>query len=139
MLKGVSEGDRAFVGRDAIRRELTGRTSRWATVGLVVDWQHWDRLHRDAGLLPPKDEHPLPYESMLYDGEVGGAQVGYTTSLMYSPVLQRHIALARVTPDHAAPGSEVHLELALDHRTTRVTARTARLPLYNPARKTARP
>ena len=23
----------------------------------------WDRLHRDAGLLPTKDEHPLPYES----------------------------------------------------------------------------
>jgi aminomethyltransferase len=139
MLRGVLDGDRAFVGRDAIRRELAGRTSRWATVGLVVDWAHWDRLHRDAGLLPPKDEHPLPYESMLYDAPTGGAQVGYTTSFMFSPVLQRHIGLARVRPDLATPGSEVHLELAIHHQNTTVAARTAKLPLFNPARKTGRP
>ena len=137
MLRGVREDDRAFVGRDAIRRELTEGTSRWATVGIVVDWAHWDRLHRDAGLLPPKDEHPLPYESMLYDG--AGAQVGYATSFMYSPVLQRHIGLARVRPALAAPGTEVHLELAIQHHNTTVAATTAKLPLFNPARKTARP
>ena len=32
--------------------------SRWATVGIVADWQDWDRLYRDAGLLPEKNEHP---------------------------------------------------------------------------------
>ena len=138
MLRGVGDGDRAFVGRDALRRELVDGTSRWATVGVVVDWEQWDRLHRDAGLPPAKDEHALPYESMLYD-EPGGTQVGYVTSLMYSPVLQRHIGLARVRPTLAAPGSEVHLELALNHRTTTVPARTARLPLFDPARRTARP
>jgi aminomethyltransferase len=139
MLRSVADDERPFVGRAAIRRELADRTSRWATVGVVVDWQHWARLHREAGLLPPKDEHPPPYESMLYDAPAGGSQVGYATSTMYSPVLQRHIGLARVTPDLAAPGSEVHLELVIHHHTTRVSARTARLPLFNPARKTARP
>ena len=66
MLRGIDD-DRAFVGRDAIRRELAEGTSRWSSVGIVADWQHWDRLYREAGLLPPKDEHPLSYESMLYD------------------------------------------------------------------------
>jgi aminomethyltransferase len=136
MLRGVLDDDRAFVGRDAIRRELTAKSSRWTTVGLVVDWEHWDRLHRDVGLLPTKDEHPLPYESMLYDGQ--GTQVGYATAFMYSPVLQRHIGMARVRPDHAAPGTEVHLELAILHHNTTVRARTAKLPLFNPPRKTAR-
>src|SRR3954463_3660998 len=51
MLKGVLEDARRYVGRDAIRRELRDGTSRWSSVGLVVDWLHWDRLHRDAGLL----------------------------------------------------------------------------------------
>lgn len=139
MLRRAQESHRAFVGRDAIRRELRGHTSRWATVGLVVDWAHWDRLHRDAGLLPPKDEHPLPYESMLFDAATGGSQVGYTTSSMYSPMLQRHIGLARVRPDLAEPGTEVYLELAISHHNTTVSARTATLPLFNPARKTARP
>jgi aminomethyltransferase len=137
MLRGIQDTDRAFLGRDAIRRELADGTSRWATTGIVVDWQHWDRLHREAGLLPPKDEHPLPYESMLYDA--GGAQAGYATSFLYSPVLQRHVGMARVRPDLAAPGSEVLLELALQHRNTTVAARTTKLPLFNPARKTARP
>jgi aminomethyltransferase len=54
-------------------------------------------------------------------------------------VLQRHIGLARVRPDLAAPGTEVHMELALNHSNTTVLARTARLPLFNPARKTATP
>jgi aminomethyltransferase len=68
----------------------------------------------------------------------GGSQVGYVTSFVYSPVLQRHIGLARVRPDHAAPGTEVHLEIALNHANTTVLAHTAKLPLFNPARKTAR-
>lgn len=136
MLRKVLTDGRPFIGRDALRRELTEGTSRWATTGLVVDWQHWARLHREAGVLPPKDEHPLPYESMLYDE--AGTQVGYTTSLMFSPVLQRHIGLARVRPDVAAPGSEVRLELAIQHHNTTVAAHTARLPLYDPARRTAR-
>jgi len=138
MLRGVRQGERRFVGSSAIRRELVDQTSRWASVGIVVDWADWDRLHRDAGLLPPKDEHPLSYESLLYDAATGGSQVGYTTSFAYSPVLQRHIGLARVRPDLAEAGSPVHLELAISHHNTRVAAHTAKLPLFNPARKTAR-
>ena len=136
MLRTVPTDSRPFIGRDALRREHDEGTSRWATTGLVVDWEQWARLHREAGVLPPKDEHPLPYESMLYDA--AGTQVGYTTSLMFSPVLQRHIGLARVRPDLAAPGSEVRLELAIQHRNTTVAAHTARLPLFDPARRTAR-
>ena len=145
MLRGVAEDDRAFVGGAAIRRELATKSSRWASVGIVVDWMAWDTLHREAGLLPPKDEHPLSYESVLHDrpttagAKEGQSQVGYVTSFMYSPVLQKHIGLARVRPDLAAPGSEVHMELALNHSNTTVLARTARLPLFNPARKAAKP
>lgn len=135
MLRGVRDGDRAFVGREAIRRELADGTSRWVTVGVVVDWQAWDRQHREAGLLPPKDERPLPHEAMLYDGS--GDRAGHVTSLVYSPVLQRHIGLAKVLPALAAPGSEVHLEHTIHHRNTTVRAQVAALPLFNPARKTA--
>ena len=133
MLKGIDDG-RAFVGATAIRRELAEGTSRWATVGIVADWQDWDRLYRDAGLLPPKDEHPLPYESALYDDQ--RHQIGYATSNMYSPVLQRHIGLARVQPSYAQPGTELRLELAVNHVNTTVAVRTNRLPHFNPARKT---
>jgi aminomethyltransferase len=132
MLKGLEDG-RAFMGGQAIRHELANGTSRWATVGIVADWQDWDRLYRDAGLLPPKDEHPLPYESVLYDEHRD--QVGYATSFMYSPVLQRHIGLARARPDMAKSGTPLGMELAINHQNTTVKATTCRLPHFNPARK----
>ena len=141
MLRGVRDGDRAFVGGESIRRELLDRTSRWASVGFVVDWQEWTRLHRDAGLLPAKNERPLPYESVVYDAGKT-EQVGYATSFMYSPVLQRHVGLARVRPDLAptkdTPGSAVRLEISLQHHTTTVGATTTRSAHFDPPRKTAK-
>jgi aminomethyltransferase len=135
MLRGIDAADRPFIGRAALRKELADKTSRWLTVGLSVDWQQFDRLHTEAGLLTPKDETPLSYESMLYDDE--GERIGYATGLMYSPMLQRHIAMARVRPDLASPGSRVNLEITIDHRYRTVAADVARLPLFNPTRKTA--
>jgi aminomethyltransferase len=137
MLKGVRDRTRRFVGSEAIRRELVDGTSRWTTTGIVVDWADWDRLHRDAGELPTKDEQPLGWESWLRDDT--GAQVGYVTSFLYSPILQRHIGLARVPPALAEPGTGLRMETMLHHTTTTVAASTAPLPFFNPARKTAKP
>jgi len=146
MLRGIDDDDRPFIGRAALRRERANHTSRWSTVGLVVDWQDYDRLYREAGLIPPKDETPQEGQSMLYAGAEGGdwpergggpgGRIGFTTSLMYSPVLQRHIAIARVRPDLATAGTRVDLELTIDHEYRTVAARVARLPLFNPERKT---
>lgn len=135
MLKGLDDDTRPFIGRDAIRRELADDTSRWASIALVVDWQAYDMLYRDAGLIPPKDETPLDWESMLYDD--GGNRIGYATGLMYSPMLQRHIALARVRPEHGAVGSQVNVELTVNHEYLSVAAEVARPPLFKPERKTA--
>jgi aminomethyltransferase len=103
--------------------------------GLVVDWQEYDALYTEAGLIPPKDHVPATEEFMLYDAD--SQRVGYATSFMYSPMLQRHIAIARVRPDLATPGTRVDLEVTVNHRYRRVGARVARMPLYNPAHKTA--
>ncbi len=135
MVRGLAGDDRAFVGRRAIERELADGTSRWRLTGLVLDWAEYDRIYNEAGLIPPKDHTPVLGEMFLYDDE--DRQVGYTTSYMYSPVLQRHIALARVRPPLAAPGTPVRLEIDVNHRYEYIPAQTARLPLYNPPRKTA--
>ena len=73
----------------------------------------------------------------MYDDN--GKQVGYATAFMYSPVLQRHIGMARVRPKYAPIGSEVHVEMTINHHNTTVLARTAKMPLFNPERKTATP
>ena len=139
MLKGVRDRSRRFVGSEAIRRELLDETSRWAATGIVVDWAEWDRLHRDAGELPTKDEQALGWEQGLRtDPDGSGEQVGYVTSFCYSPVLQRHIGIARVRPGLAAPGTVLHMETTLHHSTHMVAVSTAPLPFFNPARKTAK-
>ncbi|MDP9463625.1 MAG: aminomethyltransferase family protein [Actinomycetota bacterium] len=135
MFRDLATSTRRFIGRAALERELADKTSRWKMVGLVIDWRDWDRHYGDAGLIPPKDETPVIYEMMLYDGE--GNRVGYTTSFMYSPMLQRHIAMARVQPELAAAGSRVNLEITINHRYHTVAAVVARPPLFNPPRKTA--
>jgi aminomethyltransferase len=135
MLRDLAGDDRAFIGRRAIERELADGTSRWRMTGLVLDWQDYDRIYNAAGLIPPKDHTPVQDELFVYDDDI--RQVGYATSFMYSPMLQRHIAMARVRPDLARPGSSVRLEVDVNHHYEYVRATTARMPLFNPARKTA--
>ena len=135
MVRGLAGDDRAFIGRRAIERELAEGTSRWRLTGLMLDWAEYDRIYTQAGLIPPKDHTPIQGEMFLYDAE--DRQVGYTTSFMYSPILQRHIAIARVRPPLAAAGTKVRLEIDVNHRYEYIPAQTARLPLYNPTRKTA--
>jgi aminomethyltransferase len=132
---GHGGNGRAFVGRDAIKRELRDRTSRWQLTGLVVDWKDYDRIYDEAGLIPPKDHNPIQEEYYVYDAELN--QLGYATSQMYSPMLQRHIALARVPLDRVAEGSHVKLEAGVRHRYEYFDATTSKLPLFNPQRRTA--
>jgi len=135
MLRNLEADDREFIGRDAIARELRDGTSRWRLGGLIVDWRDYDRIYDEAGLIPPKDHTPIQDEYYVYDDDLN--QLGYATSQMYSPMLQRHIALARVPLDRSTPGSRVKLELAVSHRYEYFDAEVARLPLFNPARRTA--
>jgi aminomethyltransferase len=135
MFKGLSSDDRAFIGRRALERELADKTSRWKMAGLIVDWRDYDRVYNEAGLIPPKDHAPVVEDWMVYDDDY--KRVGYATSFMYSPMLQRHIAIARIRPDLAKVGTKVNLEFTVDHHYEQVAAHVARLPLYNPDRKTA--
>ena len=103
--------------------------------GLVVDWEDYERVYTTAGLIPPKEHAPVHEDWMVYDDE--RQRVGYATSFMYSPILQRHIALARVRPDLAKAGTRVFLEFTVDHHYQQVAAHVARTPLFNPERKMA--
>jgi aminomethyltransferase len=136
MVRDLAADDRAFIGRRALERELRDGTSRWKLTGLVLDWRDYDRHFDDAGLIAPKDHTPIQDEYYVY-GDEGVTQIGYATSLMYSPMLQRHIALARVPLDRTKPGSTVKLELPVNHRYEYFDAAVTRLPLYNPDRRTA--
>ncbi|MDW3215156.1 MAG: aminomethyltransferase family protein [Ilumatobacteraceae bacterium] len=134
MLKGIDDDTRPFVGRNAIRRERADGTSRWKMMGLLVDPYDHAAKYTAADMVPPKDHTPVHEDMMVYDD--AAQRVGYATSFMYSPMLQRHIALARIRPDLAKTGTRVNLEFTINHRYVQVGAEVARTPLFNPPRKT---
>jgi aminomethyltransferase len=135
MLRDLASDDRHFIGRKAIEREIKERSSRWKTVGVMVDWEHWASTHNDRGLVTPKDHTPEHGGMMLYDDKI--ERIGWTPSFVYSPILQSHIGIARLRPEHAVPGTRVGLEVTIDHRYEVVDSFVTRLPFYNPPRKTA--
>lgn len=137
MLTGLDDDSRPFIGRRALIAERSTGASRWRMMGLLVDPFDYQRKFTEADMIPPKDHVPVYGDMMVYDDEV--KRVGYATSFMYSPVLQRHIALARVRPDLAVTGTRVNLEFTINHRYVQVAADVVRNPVFRPARRSALP
>jgi aminomethyltransferase len=97
--------DREFVGRSAIvaakkNSELPVR------VGLMLEGKRPAREHCDI--------------------LVGGSKVGVVTSGTFSPTLERSIAMAYISPAHAAVGTKVDIDI----RGKTTTAEVVGLPFY---------
>ena len=137
LLRTIEDPTRPFVGRQAILAERAGRTSRWKTVGISVDWRAYDELFYSADLIPPKDEAAAGWETMLYDAE--GERAGYATSYVYSPMLQTHIGIARVRPELAELGTTLQVEQTVNHVYTTTPASVVPTPFFAPERKTSMP
>jgi aminomethyltransferase len=122
-----------FIGQAALREEAK-RGPRRQIVGLDVDWTDVERLHDAVGLPPgiPAVASRVPVP--VYRE---GVQVGHTTSTTWSPTLKKLIALAQVRSDCAGVGTELEMELTVDHERKQARARVAKLPFFNPPRKTA--
>jgi aminomethyltransferase len=122
-----------FVGREALVAEAA-RGPEWQFVGVEVDWDSLERLYADVGLAPRLPTMAWRVSVPLYDG---GEQVGYATSGSWSPLLKKYIALAHVTSKYASPGTELDMEITVEHHRERARATIASLPFFNPERKRA--
>lgn len=122
-----------FVGRSALRAEHRNGPPR-RIVGLVIDWEAFERLHEQAGLPP---QVPAAASRVAVPVCKSGAQIGKATSTTWSPVLKQLIALATVSADAAAAGTQVEYEVTVDARRERAPATVVQTPFFNPPRKTA--
>ncbi len=132
---------RPYVGAAAIARERELGASRWKTVGIQADPGAYETLFNSRGLIAPKQGVYVDSSQSLYDrdfnADSGGQYLGYVTSFMFSPLLKRHIGIAKVPLDRANVGSEVYLERTVLHRPAYVKCHVTSMPMYNPDRKTA--
>jgi len=122
-----------YNGRRALREEKA-RGSLWAFVGIDVAWTSLEELYAQRGLPPHlpavawRGSQPL-----LRDGK----QVGYATSGCWSPLLKKYLALAHVQAPHFADGTQLEMEMTVEHRRKRAAAIVRKLPFFDPPRKKA--
>jgi aminomethyltransferase len=122
-----------FVGRGALIAE-SKRGSKRSFVGLEVDWADMERLFGSVNL-PPQvagraSRTPVP----LY---ANGKHVGQATSMVFSPILKKFIALATVQRKYNDIGGELEFEITVEYERKRALARVSKLPFYDPSQKRA--
>jgi len=127
----VNLGKEQFVGKEALAAEKT-RGPEWQFVGIEIGWKGLERLYADVGLatrLPPTAwRTSVPIYS-------GSEQAGYATSGGWSPVLKKYVALAHLRSKWAKPGTELDIEITVEHRRRRAAARVVKKPFFDPDRK----
>ncbi|MEM8860652.1 MAG: aminomethyltransferase family protein, partial [Chloroflexota bacterium] len=85
MFNNLAKDDRDFVGRAAIEAEIANKTSRWKTVGLIIDWYDYQAKHREAGIMPPMDGVFSEGTMNIYKiSDIPWEYAGYATCMMYS-------------------------------------------------------
>ena len=124
-----------FVGRSALAEAQKDGVSR-QLVGLEIDWTEVEARYEKFGLTPAAPTQASRVHVPVYLGE---KQVGKATSTTWSPLLKKLIALASVDTEHSKIDTKLQMEITIEAMRQRVTARVAKLPFFNPARKTAVP
>jgi aminomethyltransferase len=124
-----------FIGRAALEEEQKRGPKRLLT-GLDINWDDVERLYDAIGLAPQVQSTASRTPVPVYRG---GLQVGKATSTTWSPTLKKMIALASVSREHAAPGTELQMELTVEATRHKVRAISKELPFFNPPRKTSTP
>jgi aminomethyltransferase len=122
-----------FVGRAALAAEAA-RAPQWKFVGVEVQWDSLERLHADAGLATRVPSAAWRASTPIYAGQ---EQAGYATSGVWSPLLKKYIALAHLHAPWAEPGTELEMEITVEHKRRRAAIRVAKKPFFDPQRKRA--
>ena len=131
----MSDTKGAFNGQRALREEKQ-RGPAWNFVGLEVDWVSFERLHQERGLAPHVPNIAWRASAPIYSRR-SQKQIGYATSGTWSPLLKKYIVLGHVGAEHGEPGTEVELEMTVEHRRQRPRATIRKLPFFDPPRKRA--
>ena len=122
-----------FVGRQALAAEKA-RGPAWQFVGIEIGYPGLERLYADAGLAARLPQAAWRTSVPIYSG---AEQAGYATSGGWSPILKKYIALAHLRSRWARPGTELDIEITVEHRRKRTAARVVKKPFFDPERKKA--
>jgi aminomethyltransferase len=122
-----------FVGKQALAAEKQ-RGPQWQFAGVEIGWDGLERLYTEAGLATRLPQQAWRMSVPIYSGT---EQKGYATSGGWSPLLKRYIALAHLRAPWAKPGTQLDMEITVEHRRRRASATVVKKPFFDPERKRA--
>jgi aminomethyltransferase len=122
-----------FIGQRALRAEHKHGTPR-SFVGLEVDWHDLEHLYGAANLPPQVAGRASRIAVPLY---ANGKHIGQATSMVFSPIQKKYIALGTVQSAYAQPGQRIEFEVTVEYVRVRAKATVTKLPFFNPERKKA--
>jgi len=125
---------RPFMGQRALKAE-NKNGSRWATVGIDINWPDLEELYKKHGLPPHTEVGAWRHSVPIYHKQHVTRQIGYATSGTWSPMLKKNIALATIEIDYAKTGTEVNFEVMVEHHRKTVRAIVGKPQFFNPERK----
>ena len=117
-----------FVGRKALEKEKR-EGSAWKMVGIEIDWVGMEALYAEVGM-PPQIPGTAIRASMPI--MVGNVQVGYASTASWSPLLKKYIALAHLEKPYYELGTDVRMEITVEHHRKHAPAKVVKLPFYEP-------
>jgi aminomethyltransferase len=117
-----------FVGRRALEREKR-EGSEWKMMGLEVEWEGMEKLFKNVGLPPQIPGMAVRGSLPIF---VGNVQVGYASTSTWSPVLKKYIALGHLQKPYYEVGTNVRMEITVEHHRQHAPARVVKLPFYEP-------
>ncbi len=127
-----------FNGQKALRIEHR-QGSQWSLVGLDINWPEIEELYGRYGL-PPEIPGLAWRDSIpVYSSRSRKVQAGYATSGSWSPILKKNIAIATIRKEHAELGSQLQIEITVEHKRYTVTAIVCKTQFFNPLRKVSNP
>ena len=131
----VHLGKENFIGKAALVQDQKEGVPR-QLVGLEIDWIEVENLYDKFGLTPAAPSQASRVPVPVY---VGDKQVGKATTTTFSPLLKKMIAMGSIATEHSQPGTKLQMELTIEAVRLKTGATVAKLPFFNPPRKTAVP
>lgn len=127
-----------FNGQASLKAEKENG-SKWAIVGLDIDWPQLESLYAKHGLPPEIGSHAWRSSVPVYISADKKYQTGYATSGTWSPILKKNIALATVEKKYENIGNVLRIEMTVEHKRYTVPAIISKPQFFNPERKTSNP